>query len=89
MNRYVCIYMLCCSIYGCYIAVLGHKNLKQVNEKQHVLGREGCPLALEASVSKHMKNLQQNASSWLGAEPFNKGQPMFMSGGIKTCLCAN
>lgn len=47
---------------------------------------EWACVSLLPPVSEHMKSLQQNASSWHGAEPCNRGQPTFMPGGMGTWL---
>ena len=77
-------------VYGCYIVVLGQKNTKLrwmrssmcLQEKAVLLRLETTWVSVFPTVSKHMKNLKHSASSRLGAEPCNKGQPMLMPAGM-------
>lgn len=48
---------------------------------------EWACVSLLPPVSEHMGSLQQNSSSWHGAEPCNQGQPTFVPGGMETWLC--
>lgn len=58
-----------------------------VQEKAVLLHLEWTWVSSFPAVSKHTKNLQDNAPSWLGAEPRSKGQATFMPAGMKIWLC--